>query len=115
MLSLDVDNYTTEEIKGNGLILNKEKERIGNLEYKKDEGLLLTISDTLWDLVTISSSHACKNCIYGDLRYVIADSDKTNKKVLLECKDCGCILELDGNKYTGKITRYIPAKKTDIL
>ena len=110
LLSLDINEYATEEIKGNGLLLGKEKDRIGTLKYKQIEVLLAIVSDTLWDLVTISSSVTCKKCNYGDLRYVRIDSNK----LVLECRDCGCLMNLDGDKIAEKNIRCIPARKSDI-
>ncbi len=67
------------------LLLNKEKERIGERDYETIDDLLMSIGDTLWDMVTIRAGIYCPNCIYDELRYVIAEKEGT-QELLLQCE-----------------------------
>ena len=67
------------------LLLNKEKERIGERDYETIDDLLMSIGDTLWDMVTIRVGIDCPNCIYDELRYVIAEKEGT-QELLLQCE-----------------------------
>lgn len=114
LLSLNLEDYHFEEINGNGLDLNKEKERLTDYEYNDIEELLSSITDTLWDMVTISSDEKCPNCKYGDLRYLKINQNENKGKIVMECQDCGHGFYLDGNSLSEKIADYLPASKKDI-
>lgn len=114
LLSLNVYDYATEEIKGNGMSLSREKERMSDLNNCSLDSALSAVSNTLWDIVTTSSVKLCVRCTYGDLRYIKINYTDTDGKVVLECKDCGALMNLDGSVCSDKIDNYIPATKEEI-
>lgn len=95
------------------LLLEKELCRIGKKDYKTVEDLLMAISDTLWDLVTIRSGKDCPNCIYDELRYVVAKGEDTYE-LLLECETCGWTEHMDGKQWQEGIVEIIPASLDEI-
>ena len=114
LLSLNLDDYSLEEINGNGLDLSMEKEKFVNYEYNTIEELLSSITETLWDIITISSDEECPNCKYGDLRYLKINYKENKGKIIMECQDCGQGFYEDGSLVSEKIIDYLPASKKDI-
>lgn len=114
LLSLQLDDYNLEEIQGNGLYPTEDSKRLAKRDYEKLDYLLLSIRDTLWDLVTISSDDNCPCCNYGDLRYLKINNKSLNRKIILECQSCGQAFNIDGSKFSETIEDYLPASKKDV-
>lgn len=95
------------------LLLKKENKRIGERDYKTIDDLLMSISDTLWDLVTIRSGKDCPNCIYDELRYVVAEN-QDRRELLLECETCGWTEHINGGQWNEGLVKIIPARVDEI-
>lgn len=112
LISLDLDNYLVDS-DTNGLCLENEENRVGR-NFSSLDGLLMVISNTLWDMVTIRSEAICIRCKYGDLRYIKINDQDGNGKIVLECNECGQAMNLDGSKLEEKIENYLPATKSEV-
>lgn len=97
------------------LCLEQEYKRIGKRKYDTVDSLLMSISDTLWDLVTIKSGKNCPNCVFDELRYVVAVDKKRNiLELLLECETCGWTEYINGKQWAEGIVKIIPACIDDV-
>lgn len=110
LLKLDPKIYIIDNPE---IILSMEAERVGKIKHDKVDTLAMIIGDNLWDMVTISSGKDCPICRYNELRYVIAQTEK-ERKLVLECKNCGWCEYMDGNKWSDGIAEWIPASKNDL-
>jgi len=112
LLELDPYEYV---VKNPGLVLSWEKERVGSRTFEAIDNMLMSIGDTLWDMVTIYSEKSCPRCDDG-LRYVIAEDERIiYKELTLECDTCGWAEHLDGREWEfGVVEKIIPANKKDI-
>lgn len=110
LMDLDPNRYV---ISNPELSLKKENKRIGERDFKTIDDLLMSISDTLWDLVTIRSGIDCPNCIYDELRYVVAE-DKDTHELLLECETCGWTEHINGEQWNEGLVKIIPARMDEI-
>lgn len=113
LISLDLGNYLIDP-SDNELCLEQEEKRIGTINFSKVDGLLGTISDTLWDMVTIRSDSECCRCKYGDMRYIKINYQDGKGKIVLECKECGAAMNIDGSRLEEKIVNYLPATKIEV-
>lgn len=111
LTSLDIEKYI---INSSEIDLNNEINRIRKIDFKSLDGLLMFISDTMWEMITIASSKECYNCKYGDVRYIKINYKDCKGKVVLECQDCGQIMNINGIKITEKIQNYLPATKKEV-
>lgn len=102
LISLDLEKYLLDS-NDIGLYLDKEKERIGETNFKHIDDLLEVVSDTLLDMVTIYSDFECCNCKYGNMRYIKINDQDGNDKIVLECNACGQIMNTDGSVFEGEI------------
>lgn len=112
LISLDLDKYLVDS-NTNELCLEKEENRIGK-DISNLDGLLMVLSNTLWDMVTIRSDANCSRCKYGDLRYIKINDQDGNGKIVLECNECGHAMNLDGSNLEEKIVNYLPATKSEV-
>ncbi len=112
LISLDLDKYLVDS-DTNELCLEKEENRIGK-DFSNLDGLLMVLSNTLWDMVTIRSDACCSRCKYGDLRYIKINDQDGNGKIVLECNECGYAMNLDGSNLEEKIVNYMPATKAEV-
>jgi hypothetical protein len=110
LMDLDPDRYV---ITNPELLLEKENKRIGERDFGTIDDLLMSISDTLWDLVTIRSGKDCPNCTYDELRYVVA-KDKDTYELLLECETCGWTEHTNGDQWSEGLVNIIPARLDEI-
>lgn len=112
LINLDPDTYVISDPE---ILLEKEYKRIGERIYESIDDLIMSISDTLWDLVTIRSGVDCPNCIYDELRYVIAENkEKNTHEILLECETCGWTQHIGGGQWREGIVKIIPASLEDV-
>jgi len=111
LLNMDINKHIVDNPE---LQLENEKNRIGHVDFSSLDGLLGCIADTMWDMVTIHSMKTCSNCSGRDLRYIKINYHKTNGKIVLECCDCGCMMNTDGSMIVEKIIEYLPATKAEI-
>lgn len=112
LLNIDSQKYV---ISNPELSLNQEYKRIGERDYETIEELIMSISTTLWDLVTIRTGIDCPNCIDDELRYVIAENkEKGIHELLLECETCGWTEHSDGKQWKEEIVNIIPASMEEI-
>lgn len=105
LINLNPDKYVVSNPE---LLLKKEYKRIGEREYETIDELLMSISDTLWDLVTIRSGKDCPNCIYDELRYVVAENQGRHE-LLLECETCGWTEHINGKIWNEGVVKIFPA------
>lgn len=110
LINLNPDNYVVPNPE---LLLNKEKERIGERDYETIDDLLMSIGDTLWDMVTIRAGIDCPNCIYDELRYVIAEKEGT-QELLLQCETCGWTEHQNSEQWKEGLVKIIPASLSEI-
>ena len=110
LVDINPDKYVVSNPE---LLRKKEKKRIGERDYETIDDLLMSISDTLWDLVTIRSGIDCPNCIYDELRYVVAE-DKDIHELLLECETCGWTEHINGEQWNEGLVKIIPATLDEI-
>ena len=111
LLDLDVDKYLVDNP---GIIWAMEKGKICGMNFKRDEELLMIISDILWDMVTVFSDLNCSCCDDCNLRYVKMEAERGNTELLLECGTCGFVFHVDGSRYQGGIKTLYPASKKEI-
>lgn len=113
LLDINPSDYVIENPE---LSLSLECKRIGSNEFETIEDMLMTICDTLWDMVTIGSDKDCPNCIDDELRYVIAEDKSSNfREIILECDTCGWTEHLNGKRWNEGIVKILPANKKDIV
>ena len=110
LMDLNPDEYVVSNPE---LLLKKENKRIGERDFETIDDLLMSISDTLWDLVTIRSGRDCPNCIYDELRYVVAEG-KDAHELLLECETCGWTEHINGEQWNEGLVKIIPARLDEI-
>jgi transcription elongation factor Elf1 len=113
LLSLDPKLYisTNPEIS-----LGLELNRLGRIQPRKLETIIMVIENTIWDLVTIRSRIDCPNCSDDELRYVLIKKEgNRDYELLLECETCGWIENLNRKKWNGKIIKVFPANKDHLL
>jgi len=113
ILNIDINDYMCNLIDHRPIVSPREVERIGKIEYDSIDGLLMVVSDTMWELLSISSDEACNNCGSISTRFVSVVAD-TRPYLFIECCDCGMIMDLNGISIQGKVSHICPAKKTDI-
>jgi len=112
LLDLDPYQYIIEKP---DILLNKEKERLGSRRYKSIENMLMSIGDTLWDLVTEYSEKDCPICVHGGLRYMMAENESTNgKELILECNTCVWSEHLNGREWTEGLAKVYPVNRKEI-
>lgn len=111
LISLNPDKYVVSDP---GLNLKRECSRILSIPHSSVDTLLMVVSNTLWELVTIYSEVDCPNCICGGLYYVVAEDKERNiHELLLEC-ECGWTQSLNGEPWKKGIVQITPASIEDI-
>lgn len=112
LININPAQYIIEEPE---IDLELEYKRVAERIYESMEDLVMTIGDTLWDLVTIRTGKDCPNCVCDELRYVIAQ-DKVREKceLVLECETCGWTEHINGKQWKEGIVKIIPANVEDI-
>lgn len=113
LLDLNEDKYLVDDPE---ISLGMEKNRKSRVRFSKIDTILMFVSDTLWDMVTIRSDKNCPCCGDGDLRYIKVMPSDRNTEVLLECNICGRLVNINGSRYEGeRIDSYYPACKEEII
>jgi len=100
-----------------GLSLGMESERMFSYRPETLDGLMMSITDTLWELITIMSEKNCPICDDGGLGYFIIEIASTKKReLILECNTCIYFELVSGEKWNeeNKILRILPANKNDL-
>lgn len=110
LLKLNVDDYLVDY---SDIILSAEKERFEKIKIRNIEELIMIISDTLWEMVTIKSKINCPNCLYDELRFLKVIGK--NEKIVLSCETCGWCQNIDSSKYYNEGDILIPACKNDLI
>jgi len=112
LLDLNPEEYL---IDNPSISLDMESIRMFNNKPSALDSLLMGISSTLWELISISLDENCSNCVYGELRYIIYESELTQKRELvIECEQCGYAELLNGKKWSGGMANVFPANKKDL-
>ena len=97
------------------LLLTNEYERPFRYKPKTMEALLMRISSILWDLVDFPSGKDCPRCKEGGLSYVIAEpAESENRKIALDCDNCGYLENLDGTEWSDGYATIYPVNKNDL-
>ena len=113
LVNIDPREYVVEDP---GISLDMEPRRLFSNRPKTVNVLIMLISDTLWDLVTIRSSKACPICVYDDLRYLIAENKLSKeRRLILECDSCGYVEFSDGTSWNGEIVDIFPVNKNELV
>lgn len=95
------------------ICLDKEVERMFKDIPKTEEEFLMSIGNTLWDLLRKRTDKDCPCCLSDDLNYVLAETEK-EKKIVLECNTCGWIEYLNGKEWGEGKTKIYPISNTEI-
>ncbi len=95
------------------IYLDKEVERMFGDIPKTEELFLMRIGNTLWDLLKKRTGKDCPRCLYDELNYVLAET-KSEKKIALECDNCGWIECLNGKKRREGNTKIYPISNKEI-
>lgn len=112
LLNIKAEDYVSDNPY---LDLTNEPKRIFKHKPKTMDGLLMGISDILWELVKLPSGKNCPNCKDGGLNYVIAEKLETKeKKIILQCDICIRQEYLDGSKCLEVDANIYPANKNDL-
>lgn len=114
LTSLDIEKYVSN-INLSEIDFDSERDRIRNINFKSMDGLLMYISETIFEMVTIPCSKECCYCICGNVRYIKINYKGCEGKVIVECQDCGNIMDINGKKITEKIQNYLPATKEEVV
>ena len=117
LTSLDIEKYLSNincNINLAEIDFDGEKDRIRNINFQTMDGLLMYISETMFEIVTIPCSKVCCYCICGNVRYIKINYNDCEGKVVAECQDCGNIMDINGKKITEKIQNWLPATKEEI-
>lgn len=94
--------------------LKMEKKRMGSSVFGSVDTIAMSISSTLWDMVTIYSGKDCPITPEMELRYIKNVLDGGSESILLECSQCGWVEESTGKEYDGPFGNFFPANKKDL-
>jgi hypothetical protein len=110
LINIDIDEYLVDNPE---ICLDMEKKRLVR-DYESMDTLSMTISETLWDMVTVYSGKDCPITPNDELRYIKIVYEDNSDKILLECAGCGWTEDTNGNEYTGPIGKVFPANEKEI-
>ncbi|MBO0453167.1 hypothetical protein [Candidatus Enterococcus murrayae] len=96
------------------LSLGMEKRGIGSIDFGSADTLAMSISSTLWDMITIYSEKECPFTPDMELRYVKNVSDCGSETIILECSQCGWTENLKGEEYKGPFGKILPVNKQEL-
>lgn len=111
LMHIEPDKYIISE---SDICLEWEFDRIGKRIYTTKNELVMSIGNTLWDLVTIKSGKDCPICMDDELRYVIAIKQDDLCELVLECDSCGWVEYLNGKQWDEGFVKIIPANIKEV-
>jgi len=112
ILHINIENYIS---KNPDIILSHERIRMFSQTPETIDSFLMSLSDTLWDLIKLYSGKYCPACEEGELYYVIFELITAKQKVLaLECGVCGWAENIDETEWSGGLVNIYPANETDL-
>ncbi len=114
LLHLNLDDYEMSGAQENGILLTNEEERIGKIDFGKNECLLDVITDTLWDIITVPADIISDCCGQGDMRYVKIHYQEGDSEPGVECAECGRLLDKQGKEVVGIVKECFPAGEKDV-
>lgn len=79
VLDIHINDYLSKEPE---ILLNKESKRMFSVKPHSVDSFVMRLSDTLWDLIKISSGKECPRCRDDELNYVVAEVKKQERKNL---------------------------------
>ncbi|UAC48111.1 hypothetical protein K6959_16270 [Bacillus aquiflavi] len=110
LITLNPDNYL---VKNPDISLPLEEKRLRG-DYDDIDTLVMSIRDTLWDMITIYSGKDCPITPNDELRYILLKNNDGKEKLLLECAACGWTENIDGNEYNDPTGTVYPVNKKDL-
>ncbi|MCB5956433.1 hypothetical protein [Enterococcus sp. CWB-B31] len=94
-----------------------ETERKSRCEYAKLDGLIMSISSILWNMISIYSGNSCPVTDQYDMRDIILRDEKETKCFLEECEQYGYLQDIFGEKFETTLDKYMvfPVTKDHLL